>query len=112
MFDSNRIFQVWDASSSFSRIMLRSPKNVTDNYHMNIDIVFWGVKYINIPWVIRGFSLVNTEDNDSMVIEKYMGYTIDKDNIYTIISQNMRYYVVATKYIITENDIDIFEGGF
>ena len=88
MFNSKRVFQIWDYSVSHGQLLLRSAK--ADEHATNIDIVFWGVRAINLDAVLKGVALART------------------DNGYRIESNDRTQVVTAAGCKVFENSIDIF----
>ena len=90
-----RRFQLWDYSPSFSRLLIRSPQ--TEQNPLNIDIIFWGVKQLNlIPHL--GEISIQIEEIDTQY-KKFLIYS--QDQIYTI---------KAVNYKIMTSDMEIFDS--
>jgi hypothetical protein len=92
---AGRRFQVWDYSPSFSRLLIRSPR--FEEGELNIDIIFWGVDFMNIASLLGEIS-IDIEEIDAKH-KRFLVYS--KGQIYTIVG-------VACK--IMASDTEIFES--
>lgn len=104
-----RTFKIWDASPSFTRILLRSPKNNVENICENIDIIFWGVCYLNIPFTFRGIQIEHANAAEVKQIMPFIGRELINEQIFVLIAEDRRYYIAAINYTVQENILDIFE---
>jgi hypothetical protein len=100
----DRKFQIWAATSSLARLVLRSPKDGKNA--ANLDVCFTGVKYLGVPWYMDGLSIEKFEnsnfpDNQAAIYaRKYssclFGLTISGEV----------FYVVAGKITVDYNELD------
>ena len=54
-FVSERRFCLWDCNISHKQLLLRSPR--TPEIATNIDIVLWGVEFLQLPTVLDGVAM-------------------------------------------------------
>ncbi len=91
-----RLFQLWDYSPSLQRLLIRSPRK--DETEVNLDIIFWGVKYIN---------LITNLGEISIQIGDKINETASK---FIIRTSDQQYIVEATTYKVIVSDTDIFDS--
>lgn len=104
----NRIFSLIDFSPSHNQFLFRAMKD--ENHEKNIDILFEGVSYIQLPLVLKIFNLIIGSNEEKRI--KLKEITFDNksealDNLYIIESHSKRYFIIAEKASYLEND---FEG--
>lgn len=104
MLNSDRTFKIWSYSVSHGHLLLRSPKS--NEIKKNIDIIFFGTKFVCLPTMLRG--LVVTLKDVAPVSSA--GGTDYKE--YALFSEGKMYSVVAAGCKLYENDLDIFDVGF
>jgi hypothetical protein len=107
---SKRNFQVWAASPSLARLVLRSPGTLEGR--LNIDICFRGVAYLEIPWhldgpVISKPELAAVDDCNAKAVAKMRG-----SNLYVLSHSGSTSFVVAGQIIVNENSLEIFDVPF
>lgn len=107
MFQSNRIFKLWDYSVSHQQLLIRSPK--TPDIPTNIDLLFWGVKHLTIETMLRGVEVVLTDDT-SDVPDSASRFVNDGYKVFRIQSGGSCFIVVALGFRALENQLDIFES--
>lgn len=106
MINSDRKFKIWQYSVSHGMLLLRSP--IDGVHHMNMDVVFAGVSYINLPAVMNGMEVIVA----SLPISEVWPMAKMGDVLYTVRSQGMEYFVVGGVCRSYENKLDLFETGF
>lgn len=55
MYESKRVFKIWDYNVSHKQLLIRSPR--TNGEVENIDVIFWGVEHISLASSFDGLSL-------------------------------------------------------
>lgn len=90
----NKRFQLWDFSPSLNRLLLRSPRKSEDE--LNVDIIFHGVKQLNIPTMLENISIQSEELDDGAY------------SIFSIESKGTVYTIEAVGYSISNSNTDIF----
>jgi hypothetical protein len=91
-----RGFQVWDYSPSLSRLLIRSPKH--NEKQVNIDLVFWGVRYISIKTALQEIS-IEVEQGSDKGLKKFL-----------IRSQDELHIVEAVGYEVFYSEMEYFES--
>ena len=105
----DRKFQVWDASPSFQRLLLRSPKTEAREWKENIDIIFFGVKHLDIPFMFNGIEIEDVTESDKHGYVKPLG---SEDKIFVLKNQDGQGIIVASQLKILSNKGDIFGSPF
>lgn len=59
IYQSDRVFQLWDYTVGHAQLLLRSPATTDEPF--NIDIVFLGVETLDIPTRMEGLSMEKPE---------------------------------------------------
>ena len=77
-----------------------------------MDLMFVGVKYMDLPQFLRGLEVVEPNDADVSLIRERLDKLGSSDRIFVISSNNRRYHVVAAVLQISENELDIFDNPF
>ena len=107
-FRSDRHFQIWDYNVSHSQMLVRSP--ASPGVDDNVDIVFWGVKFVGLPTSLDGVEFSPASPDDRTALERTLGRTCDPATIHVLSSGGHRFLVEAAGYRILRNDLDIFES--
>lgn len=109
MGDQQRVFQLWDFLVSHHQLLLRSPKD--EENAMNLDIVFVGVEYLQLPTLLAGIRFVETTSEDIRLAERQMGKPIKNTNVYVFVSGEARHIVVAAGMKMFENELEFMESS-
>lgn len=104
IYDSKRTFQVWDYRVSHQQLLLRSPRNT--EFDSNIDIIFFGVEYINVPILVKCLCINPQNDHRNL----HAVSISNNGSTFEIISANSSYHVIASSLNIFENRLDIFDS--
>ena len=107
---TSRTFQTWVFIVSHGQLLIRSPK--TSECPTNMDLMFLGVEYMDLPRFLRGFEVVEPNDADVSLIRERLDKLGSSDRIFVISSNNRRYHVVAAALQISENEREIFDSPF
>lgn len=107
--DQDRVFKVWDFHITHSRLLLRSPRD--KQHEQNIDVIFYGVAYIEMPTLLNGIELEQPTKADLEKMESVLGREVPQDEVHVLSSQGGRFVLVAISKKITANDLDIFESS-
>lgn len=102
----NRRFQIWFYSVSLGKLLLRSV-----DQDKNIDIYFMDLKYLELPGVLNGITILEPQPED---IEYLSAKTnVKNQKITVLLSEGKRYYVVSgVKAKVMENHLEMFELPF
>jgi len=108
-FKSNRYFTVKDYDVSHGQLLIRSTKN--DENKMNIDIIFFDVKYMQIITSFKGIAV-----KSGSIPNKTFNYpSVDSalnfksNHLFEITTDDEHYYIVAAFYKVFENELDFSE---
>lgn len=109
VFDSSREFSVWDYNVSHAQLLIRSPKST--EMSDNIDIVFWGVKYVEIPTSFVGLSLSVAGGDAIQRVKGVAGVPCEKETVFFIsVADGRRFIVVSQGFKVLRNKLDIFDS--
>lgn len=109
-FRSNRRFRLWDYNVSHNQLLLRSPQ--TPGIPTNIDIVIWGVEYLDLASMLDGVELAPAVGADLERAEKFVGRKLERSSkAFCLISGDRRSLVVASGFKVLENTLDVFESS-
>ncbi len=104
---SDRKFKLWFYQISHSEAIIRSPKtDLNKIYSSNIDIYLGDIDYIEIPWIFYGLKIDQATEEDALYLCKRLAKDIPLEKIVVFITEERRYYVVASIIEILENDLD------
>lgn len=117
-YKSTRLFQIYDWLEG--NLLLRSQGSTHKKYEGriqtwgDIDLVFWGVKYIELPIDLRGVMI--TKPMDDKAIRYESKYASDKFieagmRTYLLQSEENRFYVIASNFWILENKTHVSESS-
>ena len=101
-----RTFRLWDYNVSHDQLLLRSP--ITDEHDTNLDVVFWGVRYLQIPTRFQEIQITRGTNDDSMRLSAILGEAVPLDDIFCLCESATRYLVVAAGYKVLSNRLDLF----
>jgi hypothetical protein len=110
IYSSDRHFSLFDYHISHSQLLLRSSK--TEKHSSNIDIIIFGVNYIQMFTFTRGIVLETMELSDvSRLNSKLISHHFSKetDQIYQLQSSGESFYIVGAHCRVYENDLDLSE---
>src|SRR4051812_31859267 len=91
-----RVFSLWDCKPGHKRVLLRSPK--TEAHADNLDLVFWGVEYLDLPTRFDHFELSQGTESDADKLSSRLGRATSVANIFRITTAAGLYFVVAEGY--------------
>jgi len=113
---SNRTFKVWQYEVSHGQLLIRSPKapatRASPAFLTNVDLVCLGVEYMAVPRVFQGLELVAPSPDEIRQLERLLGRAIAPENLKILSSDGRRFSVVASTFLFSENDWDIFDSPF
>lgn len=106
---SDREFKIWDYRVSHGSLLIRSPKGT--GISRNVDLVFVGVDYMALPSRLHGAMLSFGTVEDRMTVTALIGDSY-AGQVYVLVSEECRHFVVAAACQVDENDKDIFDTLF
>lgn len=110
VFASDRPFRVYGYLVSHDQLLLRSDK--IKGYEQNIDIVFFGVSYIQLHTVLPGLTIRKIDRNTEVLhesVKNEVGW--EANNLFEVISGNEKYKIVAFFVRVFENDLESGESS-
>lgn len=108
MFESNRLFKVWDYRVSHQQLLVRSPQS--PEAATNIDLVFWGVKTFCLDTILRGVDVRAAGVKDIQAMD--LGdYAAAGGKVFLLSADGRTAYVVSGGMKVLENDLDIFDSS-
>jgi hypothetical protein len=109
IFKSNRHFTIFDFSISHGQLLLRASKD--DNNIKNIDIVFFGVRYIQLLTSFLGLSIRSVKGREDLIhydsVNFYLKY--DKNHLFEIETVGEKFYIAASFFKVYENELEFNE---
>ena len=88
-------------------MLLRSAMNESHNY--NIDIIFFGVKYISACVNMSDISIY--ENEDSLINNAFNAYRSSDEKLFTIDSGNTKMFVLCSHFRVYENNMRFEESS-
>lgn len=107
-----RSFQLWEYHVSHGMMLVRSPVRTGILGDTNIDIMFAGVEYVDLPRHLDNLSIADPDPPDLKVAQDRLGKAPKAANVFVLVSDNRRFIVVASVMKVAESDMDIFESPF
>lgn len=107
---TSRRFQTWEFKVSHGQLLIRSPK--TAECPTNVDLIFTGVEYMDLPRFLGGIELDDPKEADVSIIRERLDKQFASDSMFVITTGSHRYYVVAAALKISEHELDIFDSPF
>lgn len=109
-FSSDRFFTVFDFNVSHSQLLLRSQKS--EGIQNNIDIIFFGVRFLHIPSSIWGISVEDVTNDPATLNE--LGNCLDQTGfpaakVFAIKTKNVQYYVIGGFFKVYQNQLEFHE---
>ncbi|MDD9266159.1 hypothetical protein ACFPES_03840 [Paenibacillus sp. GCM10023248] len=106
----NKKFQFWFYRVSHGELLIRSPKNKENQ--KNIDILFFDIRYIELPRVLDEIVLDDATNEEINYVNNKLGEHITDQKVTIIVSKGIRYLIVASFSKVKENELDLFEHPF
>lgn len=106
----DHVFQLWEFRVSHGQMLVRSPKGPAQQ--VNIDIMFSGVEYMDLPRYLRSLEIDEPRDTDIAFAAERLGKLVDAKAVTVLKSGKNRHVVVATAVKVAESSMDIFESPF
>ena len=109
IFNSSRYFTLFDFMISHGQLLLRARKD--DENINNVDIIFSGVRYVQLFTSLYGISITLKEKNrENINYESVNSFLVnDKNYLFEIKSKGEKFYIGASYFKIYENDLEFNE---
>jgi hypothetical protein len=105
-----RVFQLWEYRVSHGMMLVRSPMSPTEK--MNVDIMFAGVEYLDLPRFLRELEIDDPTDADIAFAIDRLGKPLKNKQVIVLKAGSKRYVVVAAGVKVVESDMGMFESPF
>lgn len=103
---TERVFQLWEYRVSHGQMLIRSPK---DQVHKaNVDIVFAGVEYVDLPRYLHGLEIDDPTQADIAFAADRLGKPVEAKAVTVLKVGPTRHIVVAAAIKVVESNTDIF----
>ncbi len=106
---SGRTFRVWEFRVSHDQLLLRSAR--TERHPKNVDIIFAGVDFVNLPTKLGEIEISNPTADDLRRVHVAFREDVAERDVHVIVSHGKRFVIVAAGMKVIENDLDFFESS-
>ena len=103
------MFQIWEYRAGHQQLLIRSPKD--EQHERNVDIVFAGVEYVDIPAILMGIDLAPPTTEDLRRVERRHRPNVDPSTVCVLVSGSKRHLIVAAGWKLSQNDLGPFESS-
>jgi hypothetical protein len=103
-------FRLYDWSDV--NLLLRCQGNIFSGG--DIDLVFWGVKYLELPLVLSGVKICRPRDETAILYEKKYApdiFTELGDRTYAVESEGNRFNIIASNFWVLETNSHVTESS-
>jgi len=105
-FDSDLHFQMWDFHVSYSRLLLRSPRDESDDDSVDLDVTFTAVFYSELGCHLQGIVIRDaTPDEIEYLHRRIAEMYFNHARCYVIVSGNYTYFVVGGNIAIETSQL-------
>lgn len=102
-----RVFQLWAYSVGMSRLLLRSTRS--DAYDTRVDVLFQGVRAMQVPTTLPGLVVWYADDRQLAEITEATGLIPDDETrFFVLLSGSLTGYVVASVCVHAEDEGEYF----
>jgi hypothetical protein len=82
-FDTTRVFKLWEYQVSHGHLLVRSPIAPASGQRAetptNIDLLFMGVVFVDLPVFFDGLSLAEPSDEDRQRVQTRLGRSVSEN---------------------------------
>ncbi len=103
-------FQFWEYRVSHGQLLVRSPKHAAAP--RNVDLIFSGVEYVDLPRHLPQLELDDPRDDDVLRAGERLGKPVEDRCVFVLKCQGRRHIVVAAAVATVESDTEIFDSPF
>jgi hypothetical protein len=105
-----RTFHFWERRTAHNELLIRSPRE--SSQPDNVDVMFWSVAYLSIPWTLKALEILPPTDEDVDEIRSRFGASNHERMIVVLRSRTERHYVVARNVNVCFNSLEPNESPF
>ena len=106
---TGRYFEFWEFRVSHTQLLIRSPR--TKDQPRNIDVIFSGVAYVNLPTKLGPIEIASATADDLSRARSDFRDDVVAGDVHVFVSGNKRWVIVAAAMRTNENDLDLFESS-
>lgn len=107
---ADRVFNLAFYQSSHKEMIIRSYKNdAYGSVNSNIDIYVGDISYIELPIFFDSLKLKRASAIDLVYLKRKCGHAVNRDNVLVLVSNNRKYYIVASLFSVVENELEATE---
>lgn len=110
LLQTDRELRLWEYAVSLRQLLLRSPK-LESGYANNLDVIFVGVRYMEIPVTFKGLTITSGTPIHRRKVEQLLGKAVPLTHIFLLESQSRTHLIVAGMMRVEENLLDIRESS-
>ncbi|MCP3098151.1 hypothetical protein LZ198_04575 [Myxococcus sp. K15C18031901] len=104
-----RTFQVLEYRVRQKQLLVRAAKS--EQHPKNVDILFSGVEYLELPTTLGEVQLVPPFVSDLSRLQTVFRPDVDSRHVNVFLQGERHYLVVAVDTKVTENDLDAHDSG-
>ncbi|WP_440135274.1 hypothetical protein [Chitinophaga sancti] len=112
IFSSDKHFTMHDFHISHSQLLIRAAED-TGNGFRNVDIIFMGVHYVQLPPSFAGLTIQESSFEESNIlypsVKKFLSYP--SSHLFEVITEDTSYYVAAGICMVYENELSLNESS-
>ena len=101
----SRKFQFWLFRVGHGELLVRSPRDEANS--LNVDLVFVGVEYADLPRVLSGVVVTAASPDEVRRAEERVGHAVEGSTVRVLETEGRRHLVVAAYFNVEENNLDI-----
>jgi hypothetical protein len=107
----HRDFQIWLYTVSHAQLLLRS--NRSTQWGTRVDVLFKGVKAIELPTILKGLSLVKAPRHEALATSEKIGVQLhDNEYVFRIRGPNYVGFVIAGVAFVHEDEGYHYDPSF
>ncbi len=111
IFSSERSFRLWELHVGHSRLLVRSGRNYDDDSE-NVDLVFDGVVWIQVPDWLKGLVIREVSGEVAESVLRNVWFETQHVRVFELASQGRTYFVAASFLRIETNKRNPTESVF
>lgn len=108
LFSTNRELRCWEYTVSLRQLLLRSPKGETGEA-TNLDIIFLGVRFIQMPTGFKGLTISKGGDTHVELVERAVGAPVKPNRVFVLTTERREFLILAATMRVEENTLDLRE---
>lgn len=106
IYKSSNAFSLWDFNVSLQLLLIRC-SGLEDTKFNNIDVVFMGCTYLNIPTEMKGIEIMESQN---LNLSEYLEDNLTK-KLFLLKSNGKNYYISAMSCFVYRNSLEFYESS-